>query len=197
MRVRTDEKRQAILNAARAVFEEVGYARASMAAISARLGGSKATLYGYFDTKEKLFAAAMTDALSERGDTMLAILDDHDGDVAAVLTRFGRHYLTFVTSPEIQSLIRTSVAENQISDVGREVYELGPRRGWGAVERYVRAQVAKGRLKAPDPTFAAIQFKGLVEAGIVEPLLYGVPPCYEIDQVVTAAVEVFLARYGV
>ena len=44
MRVKTDDRRAAILEAAVEVFREVGYERASMAAISARVGGSKATL---------------------------------------------------------------------------------------------------------------------------------------------------------
>ncbi|OYW88264.1 MAG: TetR family transcriptional regulator, partial [Sphingobium sp. 32-64-5] len=54
MRVRTDDRRQAILDVATEMFREVGYARASMAAISARIGGSKGTLYGYFKSKEEL-----------------------------------------------------------------------------------------------------------------------------------------------
>lgn len=196
MRVRTDEKRQAILAAARAVFEEMGYARASMAAISARLGGSKATLYGYFSTKEQLFAAAMTEALAERGEEMLALLD-LDGDVADVLTRFGHSYLAFVTSPAIQALVRTTVAESQFSDVGREVYVRGPKRALDGIERYLGLQTASGRLVVPDPALAAFQFKALIEAGIVEPQLYAVAPRVGADTVVTAAVDLFLRRYRV
>ena len=60
MRAKTDEKRNAIIAAATAVFEEVGYRAASMAMISARLGGSKTTLYGYFHSKEQLFATVVT-----------------------------------------------------------------------------------------------------------------------------------------
>ena len=34
---------------------ELGYERTSMSEIAARLGGSKATLYSYFPSKEELF----------------------------------------------------------------------------------------------------------------------------------------------
>lgn len=197
MRVRTDEKRQAILAVARTVFEEVGFARASMAAIATRLGGSKATLYGYFSTKDKLFAAAMTGAHADRGDEMIAVLEDLERDVAEALTRFGGAYLIFVTTPQIQALSRTCVAESQFSDVGREVYVRGPQRGLEAIATYLRHQTARGRLRVPDPDLAALQFKALIEAGTVEPLLYGVTPRADHATIVASAVALFLARYRV
>ncbi|MBK6413847.1 MAG: helix-turn-helix transcriptional regulator [Sphingopyxis sp.] len=65
--VKTDARRNAILAAATDIFREVGYARASMAMISARLGGSKGTLYGYFKSKEELFGAAMMEVMEGAG----------------------------------------------------------------------------------------------------------------------------------
>lgn len=55
MRRTSEAKRDAILDVAAGLFREVGFERASMAEISARVGGSKATLYSYFDSKEALF----------------------------------------------------------------------------------------------------------------------------------------------
>ena len=60
MRVKTEERRQAILEKALDVFRELGFDRASMSEISKRIGGSKATLYSYFQSKEELFTAAMS-----------------------------------------------------------------------------------------------------------------------------------------
>lgn len=57
MRVRTEAKRDAILEAAAEVFLEAGFEGASMSQIAARAGGSKRTLYGYFPSKEELFVA--------------------------------------------------------------------------------------------------------------------------------------------
>ena len=44
-RVRTEEKRAEIVQVASELFDELGYDRTSMATISERLGGSKATRY--------------------------------------------------------------------------------------------------------------------------------------------------------
>jgi TetR/AcrR family transcriptional repressor of mexJK operon len=54
---RRDKRREAILDVARSVFSEEGYAATSMSSIAARLGGSKGTLYNYFKSKEELFGA--------------------------------------------------------------------------------------------------------------------------------------------
>ena len=51
MRVRTEEKRREIVRVASDLFHDNGYERTSMSMISERLGGSKATLYGYFKSK--------------------------------------------------------------------------------------------------------------------------------------------------
>ena len=74
-----DSRREAILDAAEAVFLEVGFSAASMSMIAARVGGSKGTLYNYFKSKDELFAAyidrhcvwqqqGMADLLSGDGD---------------------------------------------------------------------------------------------------------------------------------
>ena len=65
MRVKTDAKRQTILEAAAEVFRVQGFAGASMTAVAERAGGSKATLYRYFDSKEDVFIAVMLDAVIE------------------------------------------------------------------------------------------------------------------------------------
>ena len=51
-RVRTEEKRREIVAIASELFQEHGYDRTSMSMISERLGGSKATLYGYYKSKD-------------------------------------------------------------------------------------------------------------------------------------------------
>ena len=165
MRAKTDEKRNAIIAAATAVFEEVGYQRASMAMIAARLGGSKATLYGYFHSKEQLFATVVTSALEETGEEILASLASND-DIATVLTHFSRLYLDLVTRPEILAIQRTVLSESQGTALGREVYKLGPQRGLDAITDFLAARAAKGEIDHPSPELGALYFKSLLEAGI-------------------------------
>ena len=45
MRVKSEERRQAMVEVARQAFTELGFENTSMSEIANRLGGSKATLY--------------------------------------------------------------------------------------------------------------------------------------------------------
>ncbi len=197
MRVRTNDRRQAILEAAKDVFREVGFERASMATISARVGGSKTTLYGYFKSKEELFAAAMIEALEAQGEELLDLLDPSQADIAAVLRRFGAGYLRLITSPEALAITRTAVAEGgNRSRLGAHLYELGPQRGLNAIADYLAQLGAAGRLDIADPARAAVHLKGLLDAGIHEPLLYGAKGAFPLKDAAAWAVEAFLRAYG-
>ncbi|PRY02463.1 TetR/AcrR family transcriptional regulator [Allonocardiopsis opalescens] len=56
---RGDELREHILWAAKDVFLELGFARASMDAVAARAGTSKRSLYAHFESKDRLFLAVV------------------------------------------------------------------------------------------------------------------------------------------
>lgn len=68
MRRRTEAKRNAILKVAEELFRKKGYQNTSMGEITAKLGGSKATVYGYFKSKKLLFEAVMNGASFEKFD---------------------------------------------------------------------------------------------------------------------------------
>ena len=88
MRTKTEEKRQAILDVAAATFGELGFERTSMSEICARLGGSKATIYNYFPSKEALFVEVMFQASeADFQNTMLALQADSQDLPAAYTAR--------------------------------------------------------------------------------------------------------------
>lgn len=196
MRVRTDARRQAILETATQVFREVGYERASIAMISARVGGSKTTLYGYFKSKEELFAAAMTGAMEEQGRQLTAMLDPSQPDLRRVLESFGEAYLRLVTSDHILAIVRTAVAEAANSKLGPELYVRGPKMGWEHLTTYMSHLKERNIINTTDPRIAAAHFKGLLEAGIVEPLQYGAEAEFAPREAVVAAVDAFLRAYS-
>jgi AcrR family transcriptional regulator len=96
-RLDRDARREAILDVARDVFLEEGYANASMSTIAARVGGSKGTLYNYFKNKEQLFAAYVVRHCAWQRDAMFELSSDV-GDIRAALTQVGRTYLSIVLS---------------------------------------------------------------------------------------------------
>lgn len=196
MRVRTDERRSAIIEAATEIFAKVGYERASMAMIAERTGGSKTTLYGYFPSKEELFWAAMTGALSEPGENALQQLDPADADIASVLRRFGEAYLDVFASRAAIAVTRTGIAESGADrKLGSLLYQRGPKRVFNALADYFSQLKTKGIIADIDPRTAAIHFKGLLDAGIVEPLLFGTKPEFKPLLAVEAAVDFLMRAY--
>src|ERR1051325_2898606 len=71
MRGRNEEKRREIVRIASDLFHENGFDRTSMSMISEKLGGSKATLYGYFSSKEELLAATLVYDVTEEADRLM------------------------------------------------------------------------------------------------------------------------------
>lgn len=196
MRVKTDERRSAILQAATELFHEEGYERASMAAISKRVGGSKQTLYSYFKSKEELFAAAMVASMEERGYQLIDLLDPETDDLPATLRRFGLAYLEFIANPELIRNNRVAIGAAISSDLGAQLYDLGPRRLWDEVRNYLQAQIERGRLQANSADTAAMHLHGLLEAGYGEPLMFGATPLVKADEAVPDALSVFFSAYA-
>src|ERR1700720_4258337 len=100
MKTKTESKRQAIIQAAAEVFREVGFDRASMSDIRARIGGSKATLYNYFPSKEKLFFEVMHQAKTHELEETVRTLNPGADDLRRELLRFGQEFLSVLYSPE-------------------------------------------------------------------------------------------------
>ncbi len=196
MRVRTDDRKQAIIDVAVQVFREFGYERASMTTISRRLGGSKGTLYGYFRSKEELFEAAMKAAVEGPGDQIMELLDPETKNLRAALERFASAYLNFVLADDVLAIKRTAAADGFNSLLGPHLFEQGPQRAVGAFTKFVAEQMQRGRLREASALFAALHFKGLIETGFLEEALYGAEPQFKKSEAVANAVDVFLRAYG-
>jgi AcrR family transcriptional regulator len=196
LRVKTEDRRQAILHAAMEVFREAGYERASMAEIAARVGGSKSTLYGYFASKEELYAAAMLDSAREEAIKLERMLDTSHANITLVLEEFGKSYLYFVTSPDLVAKKRSIFGQSGFSSVGALLYAGGPQQTLGKLAAYIGRQMRADVLRRADPDIAALHLQGLLEAGIVEPGMFGAPPRLTIEDAIPVAIQAFMRIYG-
>lgn len=199
MRVKTEAKREAILEVASQVFQGLGYERASMDEIAARVGGSKVTLYGYFSSKQQL----LLEVVKHMGDRHLTPAFDElvpgRDDVVSVLRRFGEKFLAFICTPEAVGGYRMVVAQAGQSEIGRGFFELGPKRGQGLVEAYLRAEMESGRLRRADPSIAAMHLMALIGAEAHQPLVMGAmttPTRQRVKQMADRAMAVFMAAYS-
>ena len=195
MRVKSDTRRRAIIAAATEVFREQGYERASMAEISARVGGSKATLYSYFKSKEELFAEAMLDAVDTDFQPLVEMLLTSDDDLPVLLERLGRGYVHLMRTPDALAITRTAVAVGANSQLGAILYERGPGQGLDEIAGFIARLIDQGRIRPVNPRIAALQLKALFDAGSQEPLLFGAEPELGIEEAVAAAVDTFLRAF--
>jgi len=199
MRTKSPARRQAILDVAAQTFRELGYERTTMCEIRARVGGSKATLYSYFASKEELFFAVIAADVEADVEAIYSCLDPAAEPVADALVAFGERLLHALYAPPARALRRLIVAEAGRSDLGRLCYERGPKRGHARLAAFLRALMAQGRLPEADARVAAWHLYGLLEAeGLQRDLLcaHDLPTEDEIAGGVRRAVAVFLAAYG-
>ncbi|MEC5341319.1 TetR/AcrR family transcriptional regulator [Brenneria populi] len=199
MRTLTEERRQAIITAAAQLFQEIGYERASMNEVAKRVGGSKATLYNYFSSKEELFetvvrtysANFMTDAAAE-----LTKPGSENLSIEQKLTLFGERMLQ-VLAGENQALqiYRVVVGESGHSDIGTLFHESGIRQSLETLAQAMADAAQKGELIAGDPELRVKQFTALVKAEADALLYQRELPRFtraQIQQMVRNGVQLFL-----
>jgi len=222
MRTKTIARRDAILAAAKQVFEEFGFENSSMALIAERLGSSKATLYRYFATKEALFMELVRDYASATDARLMALLCgpaamdgehplpseamqalsslDPDADVVTTLKHFSIEIIRKFYTPESYAGTRMIIAAASANpEIGKLFYETSYVLGVRFLEDYFARLVASSKLRACDTALATAQFRGLLEAEFNTKGLFNVLTSMseaEIEAIVERGVEAFMRIYG-
>lgn len=199
MRVRTESKRDAIVETAGQVFAELGYERTSMSEIAARIGGSKATLYGYFASKEELFLAVSQAAARQHLAPAFSEFDAGTADLPATLRRFGEKAMAFLCSAQAVMETRMVIGESGNSDTGCRFYESGPCKGLQVLGDFLLRAMDDGNLRRADPEVASRHLHGLLQSELLWPLLYGAKAVVTRPQIraaVDRGVAVFMAAYA-
>lgn len=196
---KSDSKRQAILDTAYGLFRAHGFEKTSMAEISARVGGSKATLYSHFPSKEELFVECVMSVLQNYMSETLKCLEAAGSDPAPALVRFGASMLRFICSPEQVEVRRMVIAEAVRSGTGKLFFDkLAALRA--QVAAFLLECMSAGTLRKDDPELAADHLGALLEAEVLEPLLLHVrddsPRAEEIERAAGRAIAAFLRAYA-
>jgi len=194
---RKDQRREAILAVAAEVFFKEGYQAASMSTIAARLGGSKATLYNYFDSKEALFEAHIRESCGKIAAEILDFTEHRPP--AEVLARFGERFLDRILGERTVRTFQIIVAEaRRTPELARMFFTAGPSIGHDRLALYLQEAVGRGELAIADCDEAAWQFLALCRTHHLQDML-GLRPKPSLEQIaveVANAVDIFMARYG-
>jgi AcrR family transcriptional regulator len=196
---KNDSKRQAILESAYRLFRAQGFNGTSMADITSQVGGSKATLYSHFPSKEELFVECMMAALQNYMSDTLKHLDASRSNPQAALRNFGTSVLNFICSSEQVEVRRLMIAEAARSGTGKLFFEkISALRA--QISSFLAACMASGLLRRDDPDLAADHLGALLEAEVLEPLLLHVreaaPDKEETALAARRAVAAFLRAYA-
>ncbi|NJC42582.1 AcrR family transcriptional regulator [Brevundimonas alba] len=193
-------KRRLIVQHARQHFVSGGYAATKIEPIAREAGVSTATLYALFGGKAELFTAVIDDA-AEDFSRQMAEVRAIDGDARTTLTSFAAAYAEFMGDDFVRSVFRLVMAERpRFEAVALRFFEKGRTEFGGTLIGLLVRLSQSGALKPIDqPSWAAGQLMGMIEHPVfLVPLVTGdeVRMRRSLKEVVTEAVDTFMARYG-
>jgi TetR/AcrR family transcriptional regulator len=150
---RADQTRARILAAAIRQFSENGLAGARTEQIAEEAGVNKALLYYYFQSKEKLYVAAIESAFEEVKEDTKAVLsaETSAGErlVQMTLNNFDHSY----SHPSMRTLMQQEMVrlhqgeENQLAAMAQKFF----RPIWGMIQKLLEEGIHSGELIPVDP----------------------------------------------
>lgn len=122
------KRRAVIVEAARRAFLDQGYSATSMSAIADELGGSKATLWSHFASKEELFIAVVDAQVAIFASAMEVTLEGGTFSIE-LLHRYCRQFLTMLMQPDAIALFRLIMGDGgRFPEINGVFHVRGPAR---------------------------------------------------------------------
>jgi AcrR family transcriptional regulator len=193
------KRRKVMVEAAYSLFNEKGYASVSVDDIIRVSRGSKSSIYKYFGSKEGILKAVV----ESLADDMLRQINIDFSSAKTpreALNRIGMVLVDLALSDNAINQHRHAVSHAKaFPDVAKLWYESGPKRTFDGLADFLEKESAAGRLRIADPGRAALLFAGMIIFHDNMRLLVCLPRSKrsELKEMVSEAVEVFLAAYGV
>lgn len=198
------DKRQAILDAAFAVFARRGYAQACVQEIAEEAHVAKPTVYSHLNDKETLFRHTIEAAADTLMAENLAVVERlreraPDDDLRVALADLAQRLLRICCGERARALRWLTYAQvARFPDLIETVQERTAHRPRAALaDRLARLSLA-GRLRPCDPEQAAEHFFALLTGPLESRSRLGTRrvPAAELRSIADAAVDAFLRAYG-
>ncbi len=192
-----EDRRQSLLALTLKMFVEKGFGGVSTAEIAARFGISKTTLYKFYDSKEKLFAAAVTRGCEVSREEICAF-PEPEGDARSILTAFCLHFLRKLGGAEHVAFYRMVVAEaRQFPEIGWIFQQSCMEGGCSCMQLLIRRLMDLGDLRQDDVRKASSLLLTLVTGRLNLRWLLGpgAGPDAELVAEAGLAAEMFLRIY--
>ncbi|WP_298375760.1 TetR/AcrR family transcriptional regulator [Azospirillum sp.] len=191
----TDAKTAQILDAARDVFLELGYAAATMDLVAQRARVSKTTLYTRFPSKEDLYTATISNECERHG--MRFAPESFDGlPLRDVLIQVGGRFVELIWSEPAIRVHQSVMGESlRVPEAARLFFKAGPERATAALVALFERLAQRGLIDIEDPAFVAGQFLVAMQGGPYCALavsLAPLPSAEERNLFVAKAVDLFI-----
>ncbi|MGK3203208.1 TetR/AcrR family transcriptional regulator [Amycolatopsis sp. MEPSY49] len=195
------DKREAILDAAFAVFARAGYDAANVQEIAAEAGVAKPTVYNHFEDKEALFRAALAAVAEQVGAANLAAVERiaPDGDPRRILTRAARALARRCCDEQSRALRALTYAQlGRFPELLTDVHAVTAGRLGDALADRLARLVVGGQLRHCDPALVAEQFLALLTGPLERRSHLGTRrvPVTEIDAVADQATETIMRTFA-
>jgi AcrR family transcriptional regulator len=196
------DKREAILDAALAVFVREGYERASIDAIAVAAGVSKPTVYAHLGSKEELFRTVMIGSAERSSAKILQLLQTFPTTGRGLhdkLVDVGYQVIDCQRSADGWAVQRLLYAEAaRFPDLFDTVVAHGGSKVTDALAGRLARLAHAGHLSLDDPMVAAAQFTALVSGDLPYLSALGTRDVSDRDlrRAVTAGVDTFLRAFG-
>ncbi len=152
------ERRQRILVAARDLFRKKGFEKTNLDEVLAETGGSKQTLYRYFNDKKGLFHAVIV-SMVPKNDTSTDLLDVENAEES--LIAYGLHYIRQATDPITTDAFRMVLGEARSQPkLAAEFYTRNISSAKAALETYLEALRLHGVIAVEDVKLSADMLLG-------------------------------------
>ncbi|MFQ3201010.1 MAG: TetR/AcrR family transcriptional repressor of mexJK operon [Zhongshania sp.] len=160
VRIKSEEKRKQIIDAAGALFISSGFEKVSMEEIAKSAGVSKQTIYSHFGNKQQLF----TSAIDDKCDEYHLVPDKIESSIHCqeYLVSFCIHLSALLTSEDAIGMFRVCVGEAGRSEVGELFWEAGPGKIRKQLANYLTEQNKLGHLKIDNIEIAAAQLISMI-----------------------------------
>ncbi|MCA6124509.1 TetR family transcriptional regulator [Bradyrhizobium sp. WSM 1704] len=152
-----DEKREAVLRTAVALFLEQGYHRATLNEVAKRLNITKPALYNYFRGKDEILFECWAIG-NELVDECIAETSAGGGTGLDKLRKLTVRYAELMTADYGKSLVRFDLRD--LSDDNRKIVRNAKRRIDRAFRDYIAQGIADGSIKPCDPKLSAFAIAG-------------------------------------
>lgn len=193
---RGEDRAARYLEAARALFVAHGYEGTSTDMIVARVGGSKATLYRYFPSKEALVDGLIAELAARAAPP----IDVASLPLERALEVLGRATLDAVVSEQAAALLRLCLgALGRFPKLAETLWRGGPALTYARFITFLEARRATGEVDFEDAQLAAEHFLAGIAGHIQLKVAMGIagpPDEAERGRRVAAAVAAFTARYA-